>query len=86
MTFFFAYVKIDSVFLSRFSLLNQVQVFSCAISSISHLKHLYSSPYFCFLGFVILMFVLGLRLQLLVTATSHIFLVYSSSCHIYVLK
>ena len=59
----------DSVSLTRFPFLSHVQVFSCLISLVCHLKYLYCcfSSYFCFLViFVLLILVLSVLFQIAV--------------------
>ena len=63
-----AVIKRDSVSLFKFPLFSHVQVISCEIFPVCHLKYLCNcfSFYFCFLDVVALLFVLRLTLLLLV--------------------
>ena len=77
-----AAIRRDSVSLLRFPFLSHVQIISCAILVICHLKYTHScfSFHFCFLVFVVLL-VLTLSVQLLATIICLylLFLMYSLS-------
>ena len=64
MALFCTIIRKDSLSLLRFPILSHVHIFSCAISSVSHLKYPFSSSSFCFLDFLVFLSVLTLPMLL----------------------